>query len=1105
MADDTQKIKWIEKLVGAVDAKIADDAKAEKRKVLLDKMRGELAPNKEQIKSGLTFQMIEKEKGSRDKILTSQGVGWEDQIETEDVSKYQWAAKNGETHAQAGSDDVVQANRAWDLVTEMKERLKGAKFPDPPVDGEPQEDLFSDQDIADEFFEPLNREGIIPENLIPKDYSNVQKMQQDTRNLYADWVKEQQAAGNKGNTIGSQGIVSGVAGIGKSVAGIFGDYGEIAQAAITCIELTVNTGIAVHDGLKQSDYETIGDAVMGNVAKCVQAALTPVNKDIAEAVGSILEGGAGIGSFAIVMATRDPLEREDLIEALGKLGSGFSSVGDGISGLLGDGGAKDGVDYGSTALNTLLGNLTIYDGVYQAIKDRKKGAIIKQLAGALNTVGGQMASEIAKDVASNMDQDKLNALKEQGTDPESIAGYVTNMSDTLNESIGDIIEAASPEESAKLSECVMKVIDGLSTSIKTTLGSIVPELADGAVAVFQSRLSPDRVGGAFQNGQFQVGIALIGLALENAVMAIIPAPVTPALKKVATSIRAKFLATAKPDPLKKMSAEGDWEGLVKALTDAGDTATGVLKGFATDPDLKDDPEMAGGMEEFTKRGNDPAKAKETNEKLILQQEQEQLDKIEKAKNEFADELNALQESDRSRRQALSLGEGGQEAIKDKAIANLIMKIQVKRAVIEAAAKLANGGMAVAAQFVTGVGIGIAALKFVQEVTEAASQALELNKWLKSADLAIKSGSMYEPAIQNFIGNREAQISHASIKAALAFTQMVLRSIETGLAASGIAAAGVVVTKILDAASVAAVEAEDLIYEVVEKDKVETAWKMTRASILNPNNRKLAKKAMKANHTWAKYAIAYGAFVKSDPIAVSAVNSIGLSQASLQHKDTDVHKVRAYLEVVYNKDKQVLKESPLVADWLPSKIELKSKCLAAAQRRGAKLADPKLPPAPPEYSKALLCLTRCDEFFSVYAKHKTKVESKTGTVEEWTTIVTTFDEYKTVLMRTEEALNYLPKDAEGRPHTGMALFLKDLGDRAGVRKEMVSALLDQARELLELTKNPPPLKEEDKTETTDELEEEEETQTPSTTGKPKSKESKKKSSSSSKGKSTQKNK
>jgi hypothetical protein len=1031
-AADTQKKEWIEQIVGSVDAKKADDEARQQKTLLLEQMRALIEPNKEQIKTGMTFQMIEKGKTKlTDKVLTSQGVGWEDQIETEDVKNYKWkanAALGEKQDANAGIQQAALANKAMTLVTELQNRLKAAMKKDASGKDVP---LFNEQDLADEFWEPLYREGLVPENVIPKQYSNVQKMQEDTRNLYADWVKEQQAAKNAGNTIDSKGIITGLSGIGQGIAGAFGDAGEIAKAAISCAELTINTGISLYEGMKKSDYESIADAVMANVASFITAALTPYNAELASAVGGCLSGGAAIGSFAAVLIAKHPVDADDLAAALSKLGQG---IGDGINNASGFGKSKavqqSLVGLG-TAFSTFVGNAGDFKSTAEAMMSGDKQAVIKAMTKTLGNVGASATKGVASALYNNRSSDDQTALQNDARDPSSVSDDFQGILDEVG-----LAPTVSAETSVMVNEAVMKAIDALGTSLATALKGVAPDLADSAASVFKQVISADRVSSALKDGKPQVGVTLFGAALEQAVTRIIPGKVDGEVKKVPEAVKTKFLAAAKPDAIKKFVADGNREGLVKYLTDAGDAGTAALR------------DKNPGTEEFTKRGSNPAKAKETATAILKQQEQEALEEMQKKQNAFKEELDALTKSDDAQRKKLSLGEGGQEAIKDKAIANLIMKIQIKRAVLEAAAKMAGGGMAIASQFVTGLGIGVAAMKFAQEVTEAATQAMELNKWLGTASLAVKGGSMYEPAIQNFISNRQAQIAHATIKAALAFAQMVVRSAETGLAASGYGAAGVAVTKAIDASLTAAAAAENLIYQVIEKGKVEVAWRMTRASLLNPDNRKLAKAAMKNNHTWAKYAIAYGATVKSDPIAVSAMNAIGLSQASLQHKDTDVQKVRAYLETLYNQDKQVLKDSPLVADWLPKKVELTGKCLAAAQRRGEKKGEPKLAKAPPEFSKALADLTRCDERFGTYQDYRNKLANKKAKPEELGTILTFLDEYRDLLTKTSDDLKYLPRDEKNDVHRGMTLFLKDLADRAAVRKEMISVLIDTVRQQME---------------------------------------------------------
>jgi hypothetical protein len=216
-------------------------------------------------------------------------------------------------------------------------------------------------------------------------------------------------------------------------------------------------------------------------------------------------------------------------------------------------------------------------------------------------------------------------------------------------------------------------------------------------------------------------------------------------------------------------------------------------------------------------------------------------------------------------------------------------------------------------------------------------------------------------------------------------------------------------------------------------------------MLNPDNRKLAKKAMKGNHTWAKYAIAFGATVKHDPVAVKAMNEIGLTQASLAHKDSDVEKVREYLETLYPNDKQVLKSSPMLGEWVPKTVEPSARCLSAAQRRAEKLAQPKLKTPPPStYARLLASLARADEMKPKYDTYRKQLGAAKVTLE----MKLFFEEYQERINAVIVDLkSHAPVDESGVPHRAMREFLNDLADRAEVRQVLVVECIRKSEEML----------------------------------------------------------
>lgn len=93
----------------------------------------------------------------------------------------------------------------------------------------------------------------------------------------------------------------------------------------------------------------------------------------------------------------------------------------------------------------------------------------------------------------------------------------------------------------------------------------------------------------------------------------------------------------------------------------------------------------------------------------------------------------------------------------------------------------------------------------------------------------------------------------------------------------------------------------------QEKQLERAWELTREALSDPQNRRLGLMARGLNPTLAKYTIAWGAVVKRDTIAVSAMARIGLDRETLARRDASVGEVKRFLDTLYKDDQTVLGE------------------------------------------------------------------------------------------------------------------------------------------------------------------------------------------------------
>jgi hypothetical protein len=151
-----------------------------------------------------------------------------------------------------------------------------------------------------------------------------------------------------------------------------------------------------------------------------------------------------------------------------------------------------------------------------------------------------------------------------------------------------------------------------------------------------------------------------------------------------------------------------------------------------------------------------------------------------------------------------------------------------------------------------------------------------------------------------VKNQAEQFSHYAIKAALNLVKAATQFAAAGGLTAHVAKVAEAVVKLTETA-------EELIYKVYQAKQLERAWALTREALSDPQNRRLGLMARGLNPTLAKYTIAWGAVVKRDSIAVSAMARIGLDRETLARRDASVGEVKRFLDTLYKDDQTVLGE------------------------------------------------------------------------------------------------------------------------------------------------------------------------------------------------------
>jgi hypothetical protein len=328
--------------------------------------------------------------------------------------------------------------------------------------------------------------------------------------------------------------------------------------------------------------------------------------------------------------------------------------------------------------------------------------------------------------------------------------------------------------------------------------------------------------------------------------------------------------------------------------------------------------------------------------------------------------------------------------------------------------LGGMGFDLAADFVAPLAIGGALLRLAKNANEALKRYTDMVAFLGDRQHMLNAASEFSTAVTQFIRNADQQFMHYSINAAIEGLKVVAAALQCGGITAG-AGAG------LAGAANISQGIEGVIYEAAKRWDLGKAWDTYKIALENPDNRKDGLIAIKKNPTLAKYAIAWGAVIKKDPLVTDFMHSCGLNkEATLKDPDANTDLVVTYLEkrmpddnVVVGRDYTAIGKVELTATvWIKEKTKGEKKLGAKAQDTRVldsllarwEIEYPLLKDAEPEISNAP------DD------------DKKKEAVARWTAVV---NEHETMLKEMSNAFAlYKPYNEEGEP----VLEMSDVRDK-----------------------------------------------------------------------------
>ena len=143
--------------------------------------------------------------------------------------------------------------------------------------------LFEDADIMRDFYTPLVRELVIPENFVPDKYSATKAMLDGSTDAYIDECREKGKEPGRGLKDFSKGVVSSAA---TAVAGGFGtssDTGQLIEGAALAIGAGIDGIDAAKKGIERGKFdidswEDVGDTLASAVGQIAGANMDSANK-----------------------------------------------------------------------------------------------------------------------------------------------------------------------------------------------------------------------------------------------------------------------------------------------------------------------------------------------------------------------------------------------------------------------------------------------------------------------------------------------------------------------------------------------------------------------------------------------------------------------------------------------------------------------------------------------------------------------------------------------------------------------------------------------------------------------------------------------------------
>lgn len=902
--DATQAQKFLVELVGAGAAKADFESVENEKRATVEDAFSKLTPqDKDDIREGMTFTLRSKRGFKQEKSFSKDGQ--ENAIDTfGSVKKGHGISSKDQPKVQKAMDSLVKLTRP------VIDKLKDMKKPD----GKPVYDIGSeDKAIAEkakkafttyielEVFSPLVREGLIPETFVLNDFSEVQKLLENTFKSYTGTVEEARSEKEKSdgtmevNLYGGNGAMAQLKGASAKASQIKGHLvdkmfsktplnKERREKIGTVADITkqgVKTGIAMGKAYSSLTKWVPGGDGKVSAIETQKKVLDPKgylkDVDVTRVEGLTVDGVISEDSMRVAL---DQQKRQELIEAgLGAIGKHMEKL-------------------GLTPLQM------------EAWGDK----LVEFMDSVVDSNGVFYTKASAEMVASGISDAYAYYLQSTGLDN----------ADAVIDGLKFSTEARTAAEKA-VAAIDAAIVEELGKAINPIVGELFEGFYADAVDVdaVQDAAGPDPNGSDLMKA-LEVGFK----AAFTSAAPTTTEPLFTTFVNVGEAMGKAFVSagpTKEFDKSVKKNPKGAFETVIAAAR--GAVSAGISK-------------------EFKELVLDPKTMQAILTKSAMPSEVETMDELEKSDEELKEYERAL----------VLIDEGGVASAEQRSIEVLIAKLEKDRQVLELVAQIGStlesvGGSTVgianwASDGLTDVVAGnivgpLKAAKLIIQLGVNVKKAAD--RWslwykfkvdLKRSKVAVSS---LTSTIQGFYNNKSDQIAFRTVEDALLAVQAaaaILGSVPEPYSMA--------IGKTMGLVAGAAQEGLKFSEMVYTEVKLSQAWTITKEAMNNPSDRSAGLKALKLNPTLGMHALAWAAMEKqpADPVARMALNSLGLNEQTLAVSGSEA-KVRDYLESLLHEDRKMVDPDKLKTDWSLTKITLTVQDWFVTTSRASKDATPKL--------------------------------------------------------------------------------------------------------------------------------------------------------------------